>query len=110
MVELDHLAENLKCIKCNSELHLKDAVQVLDHGILSHLVIKCRCCPASTSVPTGKQHVIPAIYGSSKSSKAVVHADVNALAVLGNYLILTSNKHISVILSCVSVSLFESYC
>ena len=56
IVELDILANNMFCCRCNVPLHLQDTVSERVGGFGSHLYIRCSNidCQTVTNVPTGK--------------------------------------------------------
>jgi hypothetical protein len=73
IVELDTLATNMYCHKCNAWLRLSDIVDEVIHGLASYLYIKCTnaVCNHINLVPTGKRN-------------AKRGFDVNSKAYLGN--------------------------
>ncbi|XP_046591676.1 uncharacterized protein LOC124293697 [Neodiprion lecontei] len=74
IVDLEYLAQQLKCIRCKKDILLKKAVKETRMGLNSILHIACDECCSITQVRTGKTHV---------TLENKTHADVNTKAVLG---------------------------
>ncbi|OWF51678.1 hypothetical protein KP79_PYT06561 [Mizuhopecten yessoensis] len=56
VVELEVLAEQLFCNRCNTPLHLKDIVGEMRNGLGSLLEVVCRICSGMKLVSTGKRN------------------------------------------------------
>ncbi|CAG2246182.1 unnamed protein product [Mytilus edulis] len=56
VVELEVLAEQLFCNKCNTPLHLKDIVGEMRYGLGSLLEVVCQICSGMKLISTGKRN------------------------------------------------------
>jgi len=75
IVEVETLAENLWCHRCDLRLSLKNISSEMRYGLASIFMVKCLSCNAYYSVKTGKS--------SSKTSKNRPLSDVNLGASFG---------------------------
>ena len=78
IVDVQELAKNMKCLKCQQILGLENIVSERMNGLHAVWNVKCIQCLLETEVHTGKKHV-------TKNNKKF--ADVNTRAVLGKYII-----------------------
>ena len=58
VVEISHLASQLQCQSCGTDIHLRNVVKEARYGLGSvlHIVCQAEDCKYTTRVTTGKQH------------------------------------------------------
>ncbi|CAG2241504.1 unnamed protein product [Mytilus edulis] len=74
VVELEVLAEQLFCNKCNTPLHLKDIVGEMRYGLGSLLEVVCQICSGMKLISTGKRNEKGAFDINSKVALAMMHS------------------------------------
>ncbi|XP_063436090.1 uncharacterized protein LOC134717530 [Mytilus trossulus] len=74
VVELEVLAEQLFCNRCNTPLHLKDIVGEMRYGLGSLLEVACQICSGMKLVSTGKRNEKGAFDINSKVALAMMHS------------------------------------
>lgn len=55
VVELNQMAEDLWCRKCNQSLSLRDFVEEEQHGLAFNMIVKCKTCNTNWQVQTAKE-------------------------------------------------------